>query len=368
MRDGPRRIVGLAWQARALHANGKDGGRQRFLLRLRDGTAHDRQRMTSPDVHIAHCAGSFLGAVQPDRLLEMELPTADGLLQRFMPLIMREARAYEDSDDADDAKGLLRPVRDRLAALVPVMQRDPYRPVTVAVPYKLNAEGAKLYQRFANDMRLAARAQEPSREFGECLHKMGPMWLSLALLFHLIETDGPAPAPTVPFEVARRADAIIREYLHSARRAVLRPARRRRQRPAGAFGRDRDPALPQGRDRAARRGAPLSRDAGEGAQRADQADAAVRDVRLADAARPLRAAHPRWRRTPGLGERFAEELKREEAARAALTAAIKADATRGRRKQQSRNRRAENGRTCQHRHLRTQRTATDDNGTPSCQP
>ena len=38
------------------------------------------------------------------------------------------------------------------------------------------------------------------------------------------------------------------------------------------------------------------------------------------------AAHPRWQRTPGLGERFAEDLKREEAARAAVTAAIKAGA------------------------------------------
>ena len=103
-------------------ANGKDGADRAFYCALRDGSAYDRQRMSSPDVHIEHCAGSFLGAVQPDRLLEMKLPTADGLLQRFMPLIMREARGYEDSDDADDAKVLLRPVRDRLAALVPVME------------------------------------------------------------------------------------------------------------------------------------------------------------------------------------------------------------------------------------------------------
>ena len=38
-------------------------------------------------------------------------------------------------------------------------------------------------------------------------------------------------------------------------------------------------------------------------------------------------AHPRWRRTSGLGERFEEDLKREAAARAATTAVIKADAS-----------------------------------------
>ena len=69
----------------------------------------------------------------------MKLPTADGLLQRFMPVIMREAHGYEDSDDAGDAKALLRPARDRLAALAPVLQRDPFGQ-TVAVPYKLTPE------------------------------------------------------------------------------------------------------------------------------------------------------------------------------------------------------------------------------------
>src|SRR6478672_3696030 len=102
---------------------------------------------------------------------------------------MREARGYEDSDGAADAKALLRPVRDRLAALAPDMQRDPFGQ-TAAVPYKLTPEGSQLYKKFTDDMRLAGRAQEPSQEFGECLNKMGPMWLSLALLFHLIETGG----------------------------------------------------------------------------------------------------------------------------------------------------------------------------------
>ena len=39
-------------------------------------------------------------------------------------------------------------------------------------------------------------------------------------------------------------------------------------------------------------------------------------------------AHPRRLRTSGLGARFAEDLKREEAARAAVTAVIKAGAGR----------------------------------------
>jgi uncharacterized protein DUF3987 len=72
-------------------ANGTDAADRAFYCALRDGSPHDRQRVSKPSVHIEHCAGSFLGAVQPDCLRDMKLPTTDGLLQRFLPLIMREA-------------------------------------------------------------------------------------------------------------------------------------------------------------------------------------------------------------------------------------------------------------------------------------
>ena len=309
-------------------ANGTDAADRAFYCALRDGSPHDRQRVSTPSVHIEHCAGSFLGAVQPDRLLEMKLPTADGLLQRFLPLIMREARGYEDSDDADDAKALLRPVRDRLAALVPVMQRDPFGQ-TVAVPYKLTPEGAELYKAFADDMRLAGRAQEPSREFGECLNKMGPMWLSLALLFHLIEageTDGGCPTPLVPFEVARRADAIMREFFipHAEQFYDLLDG-------GGSVHRVRSVAtaiLRCPKDEIVLRDMVHRCRAMRGKERDEQIRLMQRFETFGWLTRLDRhgAAHPRWRRTPGLGERFAEELKREEAARAAVTAAIKAGA------------------------------------------
>src|SRR5262249_45970436 len=141
-----------------------DGQDRAFYCAMRDGTAHDRQRMSSADAHIEYCAGSFFTAIQLNRLTEFNLPTSDGLLQRFLPLIMREATAYEDSADSDDAKTLMRPIRDALAALVPKMENDPYGRAK-AVPYKLTPDGSALYQAFANDMRIAARGDEPSREY-----------------------------------------------------------------------------------------------------------------------------------------------------------------------------------------------------------
>ena len=175
-------------------------------------------------------------------------------------------------------------------------------------------------------MRLAGRAQEPSREFGECLQKMGPMWLAIALLFHLIETDtGSVPSTSVPFEAARRADVIIRGYfiphaeqfydllsggssrLRSVASAILRcPAdeivlRDVVHRCREMRGKDRGEQIKL-----------MQRFEGLGwLTRTDEKGSTV----------------PRWERTAGLGTRFEEELKHEVTTRAALTAAIKKQAT-----------------------------------------
>jgi len=301
----------------------KDGTDRAFYCAMRDGAPHDYQRKTTGSIHLDAAAGSLLSAVQPDRVLEIKLPTADGLMQRFMPLMMREARGYQDKVGVDDVKALLQPVRDRLAAIPPVMQRDPYGQL-VPIPYKLTAEGAELYQKFADDMRLVARMPDPSREFGECLNKLGPMWLSFALLFHLIETEG---GESVSFAVAQRADAIIREFfiphahqfydllgggssVHGARSvatAILRCPK--------------DEIVL--RDVVHRCRAMRGKDRNAQVQLMQKFETFGWLTRLDR----YGTAHPRWRRTAGLVERFAEELKREEAARAAMTAAIKADAS-----------------------------------------
>src|SRR5580700_5460237 len=50
---------------------------------------------------------------------------------------------------------------------------------------------------------IAVSRRKPLRFEMTACRKMGPMWLSLALLFHLVETDaGAPPAPQVPFAVA----------------------------------------------------------------------------------------------------------------------------------------------------------------------
>jgi hypothetical protein len=300
----------------------------------------------------------------------MKLPTADGLLQRFAPLMMHEAQGYKDDSATDDARALLRPVRDRLVALVPEMRDDPLGQA-VAVPYRLTAEGARLYQAFAEDMRVAARVQEPSREFGECLQKMCSMWLALALLFHLIEgpaatgipfmvteamkvelrargvsdkqiaemtpqqawetlaapgTPAGGPPQAVPFAVARRVDAMVRGFFipHAEQfydqLAGGNGLSQRRSVACAILRCPKDEIVLRDMARSCR------------AMRGER-DAQIKTMQRFEVLGWLTrldphqgSTRPVWQRTPGLGERFAEELKREETARAAVTAAIKSGA------------------------------------------
>jgi hypothetical protein len=300
-------------------ANGTDALDRAFYCALRDGTPYDRQRMSSPDIHV-NVAASFLGAVQMDRLRDLKLPTSDGLLQRFLPLIMREAGDYEDADDYQ-SKDMLRPLRDCLARQAPTIQADALGQLAT-VPHKLTPKGSELYKQFAADMRLAGRAQEPSREFAECLMKMGPLWLSLALLFHLIESrERAAPAPQVPFAVTDRVDTIMREYFipHAEQfYNVISGAAPRLRSVASAILRCKKDDIVL---RDVVRGCHMMQDMDR--------DKQIRLMQRFETAGWLmrtdqrHSTTPHWRRVPGLPALFADELKRETEARAAVTAAIR---------------------------------------------
>jgi hypothetical protein len=151
------------------------------------------------------------------------------------------------------------------------------------------------------------------------------MWLSLALLFHLIEAKNTADKQ-VPFEAARRADAIIRGFfiphaeqfyglisgngnahkVHSVATAILRCLK--------------DEIVL--RDVVHRCRAMRGRTRNEQIQMMQKFETFGWLTRLDQ----FGSARPRWQRTAGLIERFAEELKREEAVRAAVTAAVRAGA------------------------------------------
>lgn len=150
------------------------------------------------------------------------------------------------------------------------------------------------------------------------------MWLSLALLFHLIETDAGPPASVVPFEAARRADAIIRAYFipHAEQFYDLLVGGSMRLRSVASA------ILRCPKDKIVLRDVVRRCHALQQMDRNEHIKLMQRFETFGWLTRIDRHgnAHPRWTRTSGLGERFEEDLQREKAARAAVTATIKAQA------------------------------------------
>ena len=80
-----------------------------FWLQAYDGGPHSIDRINRGEIHVRNLSVSILGCIQPQRLAEIQGLTSDGLLQRFVPVMMGAASFPRDCPcgDEDDAYGRL---------------------------------------------------------------------------------------------------------------------------------------------------------------------------------------------------------------------------------------------------------------------
>ncbi len=89
-----------------------------FWLQSYDGGAYSVDRVSRPDLQITNLSASIIGGIQPARLAELHGLASDGLLQRFLPVLISTSTFPADSSasiDADRYAGLLH----RLVDLAP---------------------------------------------------------------------------------------------------------------------------------------------------------------------------------------------------------------------------------------------------------
>ncbi len=65
-------------------------------LRAFDGGPYTQHRLTTVDRRVKNLSVAIIGSIQPERLREMGRLDTDGLIQRFLPVMMDEARPYRD--------------------------------------------------------------------------------------------------------------------------------------------------------------------------------------------------------------------------------------------------------------------------------
>jgi hypothetical protein len=93
----------------ASHGGSADRG---FYLKAYDGGTYGYNRIGRGDIRIENLSLAMLGGLQPDKLRKMRNLTDDGLLQRFMVVVMRSASLPQDEDDLGASLGYNNLIRE----------------------------------------------------------------------------------------------------------------------------------------------------------------------------------------------------------------------------------------------------------------
>lgn len=182
------------------HGGGRGSAADRaFWNRSFDGGQHIIDRIGRGSIYVSNLAISALGGIQPDRLPEIARLGSDGLLQRFVPLMMR--RPTYACEVADDAPAEAYNVHlSYLASMKPcglIMDEGGRR-------------AAEEFQRFTFDL---VQTDAFGKGFGAFAGKLGGLHGRLALALHLIENPKEAIFEPVSERVVRSAAHLIERFV-----------------------------------------------------------------------------------------------------------------------------------------------------------
>ncbi|GEO18459.1 DUF3987 domain-containing protein [Microvirga aerophila] len=181
---------------------GKGAAQDRSIwTRAFDGGPYTQQRV-SGDRRVRNLSVAVIGSIQPDRLREMGNLDSDGLLQRFLPVVMGEAQPYRDEERDLRVERAFTDLINRLDGMEPGM-------------FLLTDESRARFEAFDADMIKAGRITEPSPAFGGFLAKLPRTLGALALILHLVDVvEGRALGiEDVSDHAVANAERIVREFV-----------------------------------------------------------------------------------------------------------------------------------------------------------
>lgn len=169
-----------------------------FWLKTYDGGPRRIDRISRGDLFAENLSVSFLGGIQPARLEEMGNLASDGLLQRFLPVLMRRAERGQEVPDAAPFEAYGDLVRYLVSA----------RPVGLLLDDEALAE-ANRFQAFIYEMEGIDALGESFLSF---LGKLTGVHGSLMLVLHLAADVREAAYKPVSGDTAEAASRILREF------------------------------------------------------------------------------------------------------------------------------------------------------------
>jgi hypothetical protein len=182
------------------YSGGKGSSADRsFWAQAYDGGPKTVDRISRGEIFINNLCVAFLGAIQPDRLAEMANLTSDGLLQRFLPVMMR--RANFPAEVENDA-----PAADYASLISYLVSMKP-------CAYQMDEGGrsaAEEFQRFIFD--LQGMGEGLGKSFSTFAGKLNGAHGSLSLLLHILEDPTQAELEPVAERTVRNAAEILKTF------------------------------------------------------------------------------------------------------------------------------------------------------------
>lgn len=182
-----------------------------FYLQAFGGGVYNLNRVGRGVVQIPNLSVSIVGGIQPEAIRAVASTSVDdGLLQRFLPVILSPACAGHD-EPVGTIMGKYTSLVQRLAAMKPL--RGDGSP-SGAIPVRFSDAALEIRERLEREhSELTAALDLVSPKLASHIGKLDGIFARLCLLWHCVESDGRQPAPVIEVELAGRVAAFMEQFI-----------------------------------------------------------------------------------------------------------------------------------------------------------
>jgi Protein of unknown function (DUF3987)/Bifunctional DNA primase/polymerase, N-terminal len=170
-----------------------------FWLKTYDGGHYQIDRKSTGSKFVQNCSVAFLGGIQPDRIADLGNVVSDGLLQRFLPVLMRPADRSQDLPGGSAVADY--------ENLIGQLLRLGAKEIT------LSAEAREVKVSLETFLHDVTQTQGLSSSLRAFAGKLTGVWGRLALVLHLAGDPDYGTMQPVSGAVAEAADRLVRTYL-----------------------------------------------------------------------------------------------------------------------------------------------------------
>jgi len=183
-----------------------------FYLQAFGGGVYNLNRVGRGVVQIPNLSVSIVGGIQPEAIRAVASTSVDdGLLQRFLPVILSPTCAGHD-EPVGAIMGEYTSLVQRLAAMKPL--RGDGSLSSGAIPVRFSDAALEIRERLEREhSELSAALDLVSPKLASHIGKLDGIFARLCLLWHCVESDEGQPAPVIEVELAGRVAAFMEQFI-----------------------------------------------------------------------------------------------------------------------------------------------------------